>query len=107
MDEERLEAAARRTSETPPGTWLGGAQRGSLWLCYVGSLVEKRKSKISGKRRRMKPISWEKNSLEVSRGGRQGRRASDRAKKRVYRFWVKEKSKSSVMPLLCLGLGND
>ena len=47
---ESLEAAARnsaeekeskRTSETPQGTWLGGAQRGSLWLCYAGRLVEK------------------------------------------------------------------
>ena len=39
VEEERLEAAAknlvgekksRRTSETPQGTWLGGAQKGSL-----------------------------------------------------------------------------
>ena len=71
MDEERLEAAARysasekeskRSSETPPSTWLGGAQRGSLWLCYTEPLAEKGKSGISGKRHRPKPIPWEKNS---------------------------------------------
>ena len=71
VDEKRLEAAARgsvgekgeqKASETPLGTWLAGAQKGSLWLCYAGSLAEKRKSEISGKRHRPKPISWEKNS---------------------------------------------
>ena len=72
MDEERLEAAARnsagekgegrRTSETLPSTWLGGAQRGSFRLCYSGPLAEKRKSEISGKRHRPKPIPWEKDS---------------------------------------------
>ena len=68
---ESLEAAARnsagekeskRTSETPQGTWLGKVQRGSLQLCYAGSLAEKRKSEISGNQRRMKLIPWEKNS---------------------------------------------
>ena len=72
VEGERLEAAARsslgrkeskRTSETPSGTWHGGAQRGSLWFCYAGSLAEKRKSEISSKLRRPKPIPWEKNSL--------------------------------------------
>ena len=29
--------------ETPQGTWLGGAQRGSLWLFYAGPLAEKQK----------------------------------------------------------------
>ena len=57
VEEEGLEAAARnsvgrkenrRTSETPQGTWLGVAQKGSLWLCYAGPLAEKRKSGISG-----------------------------------------------------------
>ena len=71
VDKERLEAATRnsagekeskRTSETLQGTWLGGAQRGSLWLCYAGRLAEKRKSEISCRRHRMKPIPWEKNS---------------------------------------------
>ena len=54
---------SKRTSETPPRTWHGGAQRGSLWLCYAGLLAENRKSGISGKRHRLKPIPWEKNSL--------------------------------------------
>ena len=71
MKGERLEAAARnsvgrresrRASETPSGTWLGAAQKDSLWFCCAGSLVEKWNSEISGKRRRPKPISWEKNS---------------------------------------------
>ena len=49
-------------SETSQGTWLGGAQKGSLWLCYAGPLAEKRKSGILGKRRRPKPIPWENSS---------------------------------------------
>ena len=49
VDEERLEAATRNSAggkreqkdETPKGTWLGGAQRGGLWLRNgkVGSQV--------------------------------------------------------------------
>ena len=71
VDEERLEAAARnstgkrvskRTSETAQGTWLGGAQKGSLWALLRGSLAERLKSGISGNRRKSKPIPWEKNS---------------------------------------------
>ena len=70
VEEERLEAAARnsasekgeyRMSETPQGMWLGGAQRGSLWFCYAEPLAEKRKSGISGKRHRLKPIPWKNN----------------------------------------------
>ena len=49
------------TSDTPEGTWLGGAQRESLWLCFVGPLAEKRKSGISGKRHRPKPIPKEED----------------------------------------------
>ena len=48
-------------SETPPGMWHDKAQRGRL--CYTGSLAERRKSEISGKRPRPKLIPWEKNSL--------------------------------------------
>ena len=46
---------------------------------------------------------------EVRRGGRRGRRASDRAKKRVYRFRVRfgQKKRASRLPCLSLGLGND
>ena len=72
MEWERLEAVAissvgereesKRTSESLQGTWHGRAQRGSLWLCYEESLVEKWKSGISGKQHRPKPIPWEKNS---------------------------------------------
>ena len=51
-------------SKTPQGTWLDGAQRGSLWLCYAGPLAEKQKSEISGNRRRPKPTPWERNSWE-------------------------------------------
>ena len=53
---------SKKTSETPQGRWLSGALRGSLWLCYAKPLAEKRKSEISGKRHRPKPIPWEKNS---------------------------------------------
>ena len=59
---QRERKESKRTSETPQGTWFGGAQRGSLWLCYAGPLAEKRKSWISGKRHKPKPITWEKNS---------------------------------------------
>ena len=60
IQQERKES---RTNETPQGTWLSGAQKGSLWLCYAGPLAEKRKSEISGKQHRLKLISQEKNSL--------------------------------------------
>ena len=85
VNEERLEAAqefqpgrkeSKRTSETPQGTWLGGAQRGSLWLRNgkVGSQVSGiDRSRFPGRR----------TVEEVKRGGR---RASDRAEKRVHRF---------------------
>ena len=60
---QRGRKESRRTSETPRGTWLGGAQRGSFWLCYAWPFPEKRKSEITGKRCRPKPIPWDKNSL--------------------------------------------
>ena len=85
-EEERLEAAARnsageskKTSETAQGTWLGGAQRGSLWLCYAEPLAEKRKCEISGKWHRIKPIPREKNSWG----------SWERRKKRVHRSRVR------------------
>ena len=53
---------SKRTSKTPPSMWLGGTQRGNLWLCCAEPLAETRKSKISGKQHRPKPIPWEKNS---------------------------------------------
>ena len=49
---------SRRTSETPPGTWLSRTEIGSLWLCYAGPLAEKRKSGISGKWCKLKLIPW-------------------------------------------------
>ena len=33
---QRERKDSKRTSETPQGTWHGGAQRGSLWFCYAG-----------------------------------------------------------------------
>ena len=77
---ERKES--RRTSETPPGTWLGGAQRGGLWLrngkggsqvCAID------RSRFPGR----------STVGEAGRGGRRGKRASDRANRRVYRFRVR------------------
>ena len=46
---------------------------------------------------------------EIRRGGRRARRASDTAKKRVHRFWVRprRKRRASRLPCLSLGLGND
>ena len=82
---ERKES--KRTSEIPPATWLGGAQRGIFWLYYAGPLAEKRKNGISGKRHRPKLIPGERTVEKV----RRGRRASDGAKKRVYRFRVRPK----------------
>ena len=63
-------------SETPEGTWLGGARKGSLWLHYAGLLTGIQKSGISGNGQRPKPTPRE-NSWEVRRGGRS---ASDRKK---------------------------
>ena len=37
------EGRTERASETPQGTWLGGAQKGSLWLCYAWPLAKNRK----------------------------------------------------------------
>ncbi len=87
VDEERLEAAARnsagekrsRRSDLSKSTWLGGVRKDSLWLCYAGPLVEKQKSGILGKRRKPKPIPWKRNSWER-------KRASNKTKKKVYRF---------------------
>ena len=61
-DIQRERKESRRTSETPQDTRLGGAQRGSLWLCYARPLAEKQKSEISGKRHRPKPTPWEKSN---------------------------------------------
>ena len=104
---ERKES--KRTSETPQGTWLGGAQEvasGSatqgLWLRNgkVGSQVSDiDRSRFPGRR----------TAGEVRRGGRRGRWASDIAKKRVYRFRVRFgwKRRASRLPCLSLDLGDD
>ena len=60
---QQVRKESKRTSEALPSTWLGGAQRGSLWLCCAEPLAEKRKREISGKRHRPKPIPWEKEQL--------------------------------------------
>ena len=59
---QRRKRESRRTSETPQGTWLGGARKGSLWLCYAGPLIGRQKSGISGKRRGPKLTPWVRNS---------------------------------------------
>ena len=61
LDEERLEAAARRSAEEKveqKDKWHGGAQKGSLWLCYAGSLAERQKSGMSGNWQRQKLTPW-------------------------------------------------
>ena len=69
----------------------------------------KQKSETSGRRRRPKPIPWERNSWEIRRGEGRERRASDRANKRVYKFRVRfgQKRRASCLPCLNFGLGND
>ena len=46
---------SRKRNEIPQDTWVGGAQKGSLWLCYVRPLAGKQKSGMSGSWRRLKP----------------------------------------------------
>ena len=79
--------------------WLGALQ--SLWLGdrKVGSQVIGDRSQIPGRR----------TVEEVWRGGRWGRRASDRAKTRVYRFRVGfgRVRRASRLPCLSLCLGDD
>ena len=91
MDQERLVAAARnsaaergsqRTSETPRETWLGGAWKGSLWLCFAGPLPRRHKSGISGNRQRPKPTPRERNSL--GKLGEEEKRISDKTKEKVH-----------------------
>ena len=65
---------SRRTSETPQCAWLGGAQKGILWLCYAGPLAEKRKSlapmnsRLNEMVRSPTPIGLGRNGCLTSRG---------------------------------------
>ena len=61
VDREKFAAAARnsvgkkgskKTNETAQSTWLDGARKGSLWLCYAEHLTGRQKSGIPGSRRR-------------------------------------------------------
>ena len=72
----------------------------SLWLRKgkVGS-------QVSGKDRSQFP--GRRTIREIRGGGRQERRASDIAKKRVYRFRVRPRRKRRASLLPCLSLGND
>ena len=76
---QQVRKESKRKSETPPSTWLGGAQRGSLWLRNG-----KVRSEVSGIDRSRFP-----GKRTVGKVRRGGRRVSDRAKKRVYRFRVR------------------
>ena len=67
---QRERKVSRRTRESNQGTWLGGARKGSLLLCYAGPLAEKQKSGISGNRRKSKPFPGRGAVREVRRGGR-------------------------------------
>ena len=99
---QQVRKESKRTSETPQGTWLGGAQRGSFWLRNG-----KVRSQVSGIDRSRFP--GRRTVREVRRGGRRGRRASDIAKKRVYRYRVRLRweRRASRLPCLSLGLGDD
>ena len=95
---------SKRTSETPQGMWLGGARKGSLWLCYAKSLAGRPKRRISGNRGRPKPLPGRGTIGEVRRGGR---RASGKTKEKAHRIRVifgRERT-ASRLPCLSLGLG--
>ena len=47
---------ARRSSER---FWFWDRGGSQIWFCYAEPLAEKRKSGISGKRHKLKPIPWE------------------------------------------------
>ena len=67
IQQEKKES--KRTRETPQGTWLDGAQKDSLWLCYTGPLAEKGKvrSQVSSIDRSRFP--GRRTVGEVGRGG--------------------------------------
>ena len=100
---------SKRTSETPQGTWLGGTREGSLWLCYAGPLTGRQKvgSRVIGGDRNLFP--WRGAVGEVRRGGRLGRRASDKMKERVHRFRIRlrRERRASRLPCLSPGFGDD
>ena len=91
VDDERLEATARTSAEKgeqkdkqdSSGNVARRSWKGSLWLCYAGVWLGDKKvgSQIIGEDRFPK----RRAVGEVRRGGR---RANNRAKKRVYRFRV-------------------
>ena len=94
VEEKSLEAAARnssgengeqRTSKTPQETWLGRAQKGSLWLCYAWALIERQNvgSQVIGED--PSRLSERGTVGEIRRGGR---RASNRTKEKIHRFRV-------------------
>ena len=100
---QRERKESKRTREISQDTWLGEAQRGSLWLCYAEPLAEKRKSEISGKRHRPKPIPWEKKLGKEE--DEEGEPAIEwRREYTVFGFDLSER-KASCLP--CLSLGND
>ena len=77
-----MKKESKRTSETPQSTWLGGAQGGSLWLCYAEPWLRngKVRSQVGGIDRSRFP--GRRTVRKVRRGGRRRRRASDKAKER-------------------------
>ena len=84
--------------ETSQGTWLGGARKDSLWLCYARSLAGRQKSVLSGNWRRPKPTPYEE------RLGKLGEEKEEPATERRRKYTdleldvVRERSKSPVMP---------
>ena len=82
--------------------WLGGALRGSLWLCYAGPLAGRKVgSKVIGEDRSQLP-----GRRTVGEVGGGGRIASGRAKRRVYSCRVRlgQERRASSLPCLSLGL---
>ena len=93
---------SRKTNETPRGTRVARRSSDRWPLALIRKVFGwKQKSGISGSRPRPKPTPRKRNSWEVRRGGRWGRRASDRTEERIHGFRVRfrrEMSMSLAMP---------
>ena len=106
LESHRRRWGSRRASDTPQGTWLGGALKGNLWLCCAGSLAGKQKIEIQVIGEDQSRFPWRGTVGEVRR---EGRRASNSVKKRVHILRVRfgRERKTSRLPFLSFGIGDD
>ena len=97
-------------SETPQGTWLGGARKRSLWLCCAGPLPGRQKSGISDNQRRLKMTPWQRNSWESFERRKMRKKSQPQNEgERVHRLRVRfgRERRASRLPCLSVGLGDD